>query len=147
MLSGIVFAVLIGFSVVGWRSITVERAEPDQADRRFTALRNQFSGIEPLLRVEPDGRVVRRQLEPANVKPAYRLRVLAYRVSLGRVVQADVPFWFLKVKGPAIRVSLRDTGLDLDRLGLTPAELQRYGATLVLDELRTSGDRVLVWME
>lgn len=102
---------------------------------------------EPLLRVEADGRVMRRQLEPANVTAASRLRVLAYRSSLRRVVQADVPFWFLKVKGPAIRMSLRDTGLDLDRLGLTPTELQRYGARLVLDELRPSGDRLLVWME
>src|SRR3990170_4994402 len=51
LLGRIVFAVLTVFSVVGWRSIAVERAEPDQAERRFTAVRNQFSGTEPLLRV------------------------------------------------------------------------------------------------
>ena len=67
VLGGIVFVVLTVFSVVGWRSITVERAEPDQADLRFTAIRNQFSGTEPLLRVEPDGRVVRRRRGAANV--------------------------------------------------------------------------------
>jgi hypothetical protein len=149
-LTGLAVAALIGFGVFGfvaWWSITVERAEPEQADGRFAAIREHFSGVEPLLRVESDGRVVKRQIEATGVRPARSLRVLAYRADLRRVVQADAPFWFLKAKGPAIRFSLRDTGLDLERLGLTPTELQRYGATLVLDEEKPNGDRLLVWME
>ncbi len=39
------------------------------------------------------------------------------------------------------------TGLDLERLNVTPDELQRCGVCLVLDEARTNGDRLLVWTE
>ena len=72
---------------------------------------------------------------------------LAYRVAEQRLVRADVPFWLLKAKGPAVQYSLRGTGVDLERLGVTPADLQRYGASVVLDESRENGDRLLVWTE
>jgi hypothetical protein len=80
------------------------------------------------------------------VRPT-QLRVLAYRAPQQRLVHADVPFWFLKVKGPAVRYALRDTGLDLDRLDVSLADLERYGVCLILDETRANGDRLLVWTE
>jgi hypothetical protein len=58
-----------------------------------------------------------------------------------------VPFWFLKVKGPAVQYALRGTGLDLKRLGVSPADLEGYGVCLILDQTRTNGDRLLVWTE
>jgi len=69
----------------------------------------------------------------------------AYRAAEHRLVAADVPFWFLKGKAPAVRFALRGTGLDLERLGMTPGELERYGAALILDENAASGDRLLIW--
>jgi hypothetical protein len=75
------------------------------------------------------------------------MRVLAYRRPEQRLVRADVPLWFLKLKGPAVQYALRGTGLDLERLGVTPADLERYGACVVLDETRANGDRLLVWTE
>lgn len=48
------------------------------------------------------------------------------------MVSADVPLWFLRVKGPAAHVALRNTGLDLEQLGITPADVARYGPTIVL---------------
>ena len=62
-------------------------------------------------------------------------------------MRADVPFWFLKTKGAALQDPLHGTGLDLERLGVTPADLERYGVCLVLDETRANGDRLLVWTE
>lgn len=81
------------------------------------------------------------------MRAAKRLYALAYRTSERRLLHAEVPFWFLKVKGPAMQVSLRETGFDLERLGITAAELQRYGPSLVLDETSTNGDTLLVWTE
>jgi hypothetical protein len=72
---------------------------------------------------------------------------MAYQPRIGRIVRADVPFWFLKLKGPAARLALRDTGVDLERLALTPADLERYGPRIVVDHLSGTGARLLVWTE
>jgi hypothetical protein len=60
-------------------------------------------------------------------------------------VRANVPFWFFKLKGPAIQLVLRGTEIDLKKLGVTAADLESHGPGLVLDEIRSNGDRVLVW--
>lgn len=92
--------------------------------------------------------MTRRQPPERNqAAPPTRLRVLAYRTPQQRLVQADVPFWFLRLKGPAVQYALRGTGLDLEQLGVSPADLERYGICLLLDETRTNGDRLLVWTE
>ena len=46
-----------------------------------------------------------------------------------------------------LRLAFEDTGFDLERLGITPAELERYGAVLVFDEASQNGDRLLVWTQ
>jgi hypothetical protein len=147
---GIVVAALIGFAVFGllaWRSVKVERAEPDDALNRFEQVRRQFSSTEPILRVDPNGRTLRQPSSPNPLPPPNRLHVLAYRAANRRLVRADVPFWFVKIKGPAMQYVLDDTGFDLERLGITPTELERYGQVLILDEARENGDRLLVWTQ
>jgi hypothetical protein len=149
-LAGAATAALAGLSIFGvlaWRSVTIERAEQDEALRRFSAVRNAFLGDEPILRVDPAGRILRRAAPEGAARPPSQFHVLAYRSSERRLVRAHVPFWFLRMKGPAVQYSLRGTGLDLQRLGVTPAELAGYGPCLVLDETRTTGDRLLVWTE
>jgi hypothetical protein len=136
------------FAFLAWRSVTVEQAAPDQALHRFTEVRNALAVTEPMLRVDAAGQITRRG-QPAGREAAHptRLRALAYRAPEHRLVRADVPFWFFKIKGPAAQYALRGTGLDMDRLGVTPADLERCGVCLVLDETRTNGDRLLVWTE
>jgi hypothetical protein len=73
--------------------------------------------------------------------------VLAYRADAERLVRADLPFWFVKMKGTAVQYALGDTGLDLGALGIDPVELERYGPCLILDQTRANGDRLLVWTE
>jgi hypothetical protein len=145
VLGVIALAGLLGFGLWAWRSVTIEQADPDLALSRFTAVRDIFAGSEPMLRVNVDGSVVRRSPPENPVAKLSHLHVLAYRNP--ELIRADVPFWFLKAKGPAIQYSLRGTGLDLKRLGVTAADLQRYGPCLVLDETRANGDRLLVWTE
>jgi len=101
-----------------------------------------------MLTIEPSGRVVRRPSPPREgTGGVERLRILVYQVQQERLVQADVPFWFVALKGPALQYAVRDTGVDLDRLGVTAADLRRHGPGPILDETRSNGDRVLVWVE
>ncbi len=141
---------IAGLSVLAflaWRSVTIERADPSDALRRFAQVESRLGSSEPMLRIDAGGTIMRRPppvREPAHLS---RLQALAYRVPEQRLVHAVVPFWLLKVKGPAVQYALHDTGLDLKRLGLTPADLEQYGAGIVLDEIRPNGDRLLVWTE
>ena len=133
------------FAYLAWQSVTIQKAAPDDAFQRFAEIRAQVSG-EPVIQIGADGRLKRRTMEPAA--PASVLHVLAYRVAQHRLVRADIPLWFLKLKGPAVRYALRDTGLDLNELGITPVDLERYGRAVVFDETRPlNGDRLLVWTE
>jgi hypothetical protein len=75
------------------------------------------------------------------------LHALAYHVDGQRLVRADVPLWFFKVKGPALRYALRDTSLDLDAMNVTATDLENSGAGVVLDETRSTGNRLLVWTD
>ena len=150
VVAAIAGAAVVGFTVFGvlaWRSIAVERAEPEHALRKFEDARRQFIGMEPILRAAANGTIVRQPVPPDPLPAPTRLCVLAYRVAERRLIRADVPFWFLKVKGPAMRYAFQETGFDLERLGITPPELERYGAVLVFDEAGQNGDRLLVWTQ
>ncbi|MEO8360692.1 MAG: hypothetical protein ABI672_11735 [Vicinamibacteria bacterium] len=149
----VVVAALVGASIFGslvHRSVSVKQASSSEALTRFTAVREKFAGQRPLLEVDASGAVTRSAERAGAASPApvvKRLRVLGYRAGEERLIEADVPFWFLRLKGPALEFAVRDTGLDLERLKLTPDELSRHGAGLVLDQIRPNGDRLLVWAE
>ena len=82
-----------------------------------------------------------------GVPEVKRLEVLGYRAAEERLVTAHVPLWFLSLKGPALQFAVRDTGLDLERLGLNADDLSRRGPGLVLDQVLKNGDRLLDWAE
>ena len=151
MLPWVVAAALAGlgiFAFLVWRSVTVEKARPQDASIRFATVRGRFAEVEPIIQLDAVGAVRRREMpSDGDVTHPTRLRVLAYRIAEQRLIRADVPFWFLKTKGPALKYTLHGTGLDLERLGVTPTDLERYGVCLVLDETRANGDRLLVWTE
>ncbi len=136
------------FGILAYRAVTVERADAPEALRRFAAIRATVGGAAPLLMLDGAGRVARRQEPPAGprARPA-RLGVLAYRARDQRLLTADVPFWFFKLKGPAAQFAVRGTGLDLERLQITAADLERYGPAVVIDHTNRDGDRLLVWTE
>ena len=142
-------AALIGFSIFGvlvYRAVDVERADGPEALRRFSAARAAFGDRTPMLEVDGAGQVVRRA-DPPDAAPGAleRLEVLAYRSADHRLVRARVPFWFFRLKRPALEYALRGTGLDLDRLQLRAADLERHGPGLILDQTSANGDRLLVW--
>jgi hypothetical protein len=79
--------------------------------------------------------------------------VLAYGVREQRLVEVDIPFWFYKMKAPAAGFALNLTGIanlttfDLDDLGVTAADLERFGPGLVVDVDGPDGERLLIWTE
>jgi hypothetical protein len=136
------------FAYLASNAVTIERADESDAARRFLAARAAFGSALPMLEVEPSGRVVRRPSPPRDgAGHLERFRILVYQAQQRRLVQAEVPFWFVSIKGPALQYAVRDTRVDLDRLGVTAADLQRHGPGPILDETRPNGDRVLVWVE
>ncbi len=165
----------IGFAIFGLmvrRAVTLEEVTPSEAMQRFEDARAGFGSAVPLVSVDEAGRPVRSDVDTDGASGAgrmegaggsdsaagatsgagsagraapKRLHILVYRAEDERLAQAEVPFWFFKLKGPVVRLALRETDFDLGRLGLTPGELERLGPRLVLDETRANGDRVLVW--
>jgi hypothetical protein len=135
------------FGVLAWRSVTVVPMDASGALDNFEDAKGRVPSTPPLVQRDASGTFVRHASEPTTSRAATQLHALAYYVAGQRLVRADVPLWFFKVKGPAVRVALRDTGFDLDALDLTATDLERAGAQVILDETRSSGDRLLVWTE
>ena len=136
------------FAVLVYRAVTIEQADRGEAARRFAAVRAALPQGPPVLQIDNAGNVVRRET-PRSTTPLEirRLCVLVYYAEGQRLVSADAPFWFFRIKGPAAQYALRDTGLDLERLGVTPDELQRYGPAVLIDRMQPNGDLLLVWTE
>ena len=140
---------VVGFSIFGVmlvRAVDVERVDRAEALRRLSAARAAFGDQRPMLEVDASGRVSRRADPPgATPRKLERLEVLAYRSGDQRLLSVHVPFWFFRLKRPALEYALRGTGLDLDRLQLRAADLERHGPGLILDQASANGDRLLVW--
>lgn len=151
VLLALLAGVLVGFPIFGvlvYRATTVENAERDDAVRRFEAVRSAIRAGDALLTLDDTGRIVRRAEPPPSAPgPVSRLGVLGYRAGEKRLITVDIPFWFLKLKGPAVQYALGGTGLDLERLEITAGDLERHGPALVIDHVRANGDRLLVWTE
>jgi hypothetical protein len=145
-----IVAALLGVGVFGmlaWRSVSVERASGTEAQSSFEDALAGIPSREPLVRRDAGGAFVRETGKGRAGPPATQLHVLAYHIEGQRLVRADVPLWFFKVKGPAVEYAVRGTGFDLEALGLTAGDLERAGPRVVLDEVRATGDRVLAWTD
>lgn len=136
------------FAVLVWRAVTVEDAARTEAERRIAVVRAGLPSKAPLVELDADGRVVRTtSSREGAARPVTRLKALAWRATAQRLVSADTPFWFFKLKGPAARYALAGTGFDLDQLGLTPADIERFGPGVIVDHTSRDGDRLFVWAE
>jgi hypothetical protein len=108
------------FGLLAWRAVTIEDATRADAERRIASVRAGISLKAPLVEIDDEGRVVRMaSTSDATGRPIARLRGLAWRAVDRRLVSVDSPFWFVRLKGPAATFVLEDTGMDLERLGLT----------------------------
>jgi hypothetical protein len=114
LLAGAVIGLTV-FAALVWRAVTIEQADTSEAAQRFAAIRASLGAATPLLDIDDAGRVTRRAPVPVRAPQAIdRLTALAYQEADHRLVRAEVPFWFFKLKGPAARLALGGTGFDLD---------------------------------
>lgn len=149
LLAGLIAGAAIGLLIFGfltWRVTTVERASAARALGRFAALRGKAV---PIIEITPDGAVARRERAPheAPLERLSRLHVLVYHPSSERLAESRIPFWFFRLKAPAAQYALDGTGLDFERLGITAAELERFGPRVVIDHQTAGGTRVLIRTE
>ena len=139
---------MVTFVVLASRAITVQNASRAEAERRIAGVRAGFPSRTPLVDVDDNGRAVRTtSTSEGTARPVARLKALAWRDADQRLVSADTPFWFFQLKGPAARYALEGTGFDLDRLGLTPADLERFGPGIIVDHAGRDGGLLIVWTE
>lgn len=139
---------LATFGILAYRALTVEQASAPEALRRFKEVRSRLGNSVPLLTLDDAGNVVRRTEPPQRAERRIRrFLVLVYQAADERLVTADVPFWFFKIKGTAAQYAVRGTGLDLERLQITGAHLEKYEPSVIIDHARPNGDRLLVWTE
>src|SRR5262245_48799061 len=90
------------FGVLAWRSVSVLEMDASGALHNFEAVRARLPG-RPLVERDASGGIVRRPSTTAAGPVPTKLHVLAYYIDGQRLVRADVPMWFVKVKGPAVR--------------------------------------------
>jgi hypothetical protein len=105
-------AAVLGIAVFGelaWRSVAVARMDAGGALRNFEEALARVPSTPPLVQRDGSGHFVRHPAEPISSRAATELHALAYFIEGHRLVRADAPLWFFKVKGPAARYALRDT--------------------------------------
>jgi hypothetical protein len=130
------------WTFIAWDWVTAIHAPPDDAARQFDSARLAHAGEEPVVTLR-DGAFVRRPFSTDPRDAPSDLLVLVYHRPTERLIRAEVPFWFLRMKGPASERMLRGAGIDLAEFGLTVDDLSRYGPALVFDGTRGE-DRVLL---
>lgn len=136
------------FGLLAWQAVTVEDATQADAERRLANVRAELPSKPPLIEIDDEGRLVRMEsTNEAAGRPIARLKALAWRAADRRLVSVDSPFWFVKLKGPAATYVLEGTGMDLERLGVTPAMLEQFGPAVIVDHTSRDGSRLLVWTE
>jgi hypothetical protein len=153
---GVVIALTVGcLALVGTgvylvsRTVDVSPAGPEAAAREFEAVRARFAGQAPLFRLEAGGRVsaeeFRRRAASYSGPLPVALHLLVWNDREARLVRFSIPFWILRFSSRG-RPSLRIDDFELDRLDISPDELEQAGPALVLDH-EESGARVLVWTD
>lgn len=157
IVAGVLFAAVFGLvasAVLIQQATDVEHVPKAQALSRLEAIRARFGEAGPMLVRDASGRFRRAQSasapppDSAAVSPRPRsLNLLVYRPGEDRLARTRIPFWFVKLKGPAFALALRGSSLDLGALGVTAGDLERHGPGLVVDVTGKSGDRVLLWLE
>lgn len=120
----------------------------DRTSALFDSLRTRLGDRPPMLEIDEHGESTRQDpLDDRSELQLSRLGVLAYRASDGKLAEADVPFWFVRLKSPALEFILRDTRVNLEELGIRASDLQRHGPGTIVDRLDANGDRLLIWVE
>ena len=154
----LIVVVMLGIAAIGgtayFLSSHVRQSAIDeaQASERFAQARQQLGSRPALLEVDDRDDVVIHRGEAAAGPVGAKLkalRALVYDVREGRIVDVDIPFWFVRMMPSGQMSFIDDNGIrfDSDRVRVTVEDIERHGAGLILDHRDRTGARVLVWTE
>ena len=132
------------------QNISARTVSATTATSEFDAVRAQFAGQKALIELDERGNFLRSNTDrpaPPNPKSPERLYVLAFDPDDGSLVRVTIPFWLLRLQSKGATIDFGDRSMELEDLKLTVEDLERFGPTLVLDQLNEGGDRVLVWSQ
>ena len=128
--------------------IQVQSVTPVTATSEFERVRQQFATQKPLIELDARGRFLHANTDrPYSDTRPDTLWVLAFNPDDGRVVKVNIPFWMLRLKLRGSRINIGGRDLDMEDLKLTVEDLERYGPTLIIDQVGRDGERVLVWSQ
>lgn len=132
------------------KNMNVTTASADAAQDAFARVRAQFADQEPLVQIDghdqttPD--LERRLKEaPSTHEPLTAMHVLVWQESDGKLIRFSLPMWLIRM-GNRESFNVDAGGMRLDRIRITPEDLERLGPTLLVDH-RDREARVLVWTE
>ena len=149
MIVGVAAAVGVAvFWLLAAQVTSMEKMEADAAQLQISAMLDSLGFGPPRLTRDGTGKFISNTPEDgAPAKKPKTLVVMTFLSSERRLIRSDIPFWFFRMKAPAAQFALKDSGLDMKRLGLRPADITSQGGGLILDEMIDGGDRILVWAE
>lgn len=148
VLAGLFVAALIagGAYVVSRQLQVAGDVDATGAREAFEEVRARFVGEEPLVTIDGDRLTVvelERRMASYTGPTPQTLRVLVWSEDDGKLVRLAIPFWLLRLS----RDQPMNLELDgMERIRITPAELDRAGPALVLDH-RKDQARILMWTE
>lgn len=140
-------AALIVCGLLALRQTSFVASDRASAEARIAEVRALFPNPRPLV-VDVDGSLARSDDPgPRNPGQATWFRVLVYSASHRKLVETGAPLWLYRLKAPLVRLLLRKTGFDIDRLGVTPADFDARGPGVLYASEPPRGDLVLVWLQ
>lgn len=142
----ITFASLVAMMVA--RGTTITQAGPKEAAGQFEAVRAEFTGQEPLLKITGDSvddAELKRRTGTTGARQARTLQVLAWERRDQKLVRLSLPIWTLRFSSGG-DLEIGSAKVSFERVKLDPHIVEAIGPALVLDAQLDDVD-VILWTE
>lgn len=142
---------LVGTGVyVVRKNMDVKTATADTAQDEFARVRAQFADQEPLVQIDGRDHAMpdleqRLKDAPAKHEPLTAMHVMVWKEDDRKLMRFSLPMWLIRM-GNRESFNVDAGGMRLDRINISPEDLERLGPTLLVDH-RDRESRVLVWTE
>jgi hypothetical protein len=145
----IVIAVVVAGVWIFTSIVHNETMTETAATKTLDEVRARFGGVTPVIALRPTGPVL---LRPApETRPPGELRtlhILRWNIQDEEMSHVELPFAILRLRDAPFRLQMdRDNGGVSLSTSLRIADIERYGPTLLMDDRRPDGGRVVMWSD
>jgi hypothetical protein len=121
----------------------------EDGQARITAAKARFAGQTAMIVADMNTRAPIVNLPPpdAHGAPITTIRALIYSEREGKLIDAAIPAWVLRMMPNGKVRFLEGLPFDSDRVQITFDDVERHGPGLILDGFDRRGSRVLIWAE